>query len=362
MNPDREFDQIYTWYESKGETQRVNVDSRDGVTCSYPNSGIQVWDLSSGELATTIRPDPPSQIRCIKLSPKKTHLISTYEELAGTWFDGRPQLSRMMNLETGQWTVFDETFFELAINDREQIAASFLINESGVYSNAISIMAFPSLKTLKQISLPPGIHSEQKLLFLPDNHHAIAEFRSYEQKGMWNKWTTTIACLNVEEGEILADRMYEFDNDSPVFADKPTNNELLVYHSWRHSPKTVTAVEIPSLRKIWQTELARVRVVNSGKVSPDGNLVAFLCVPPLDSDLTISPGNYKEPNWDQVPQNELIIVDARTGERIETMVLPAKAGGTFAFAPDGKSAAVGGVGTVHRVDLSGLGGAEAKKQ
>ncbi len=342
----RDFSRLYTWEETVGESEVVQVDGQTATKAAYPESGISVWDISSGKLIETIQSSPPNQVLGLSITPRKTHLISL-ENLPGTFVDKRPQIHRMLNLETGEWTLLSDDISNPVIDNAEQRAVSFVPDESGMYIAGISVVAFPSFSELQRLNLPPGVHGLGGIQITDDNNHLIVDFRTYERKGEFNKWKTTVLCIELETGKQVGKYDFPFDNDSPLIARDQLSNETIVLGTWRASPKRVIALQFPEMEPKWETELGDYVGVAPGLVSPDGQWTAFRC---QVKSTALEAAGVGPVDWDLVPQNELKIIGA-DGLLLETMVLPVGAM-SLAISNDGKTAAVGALGSVYLLDLS----------
>jgi len=245
---------------------------------------------------------------------------------------------------TGEWSTLDDgQTFNLVIDKHEKQIADF-VNDDTQYTIGISLKEFPSFQEMQTINLPPGIHRGNSIRFTEDNKHVLAEFRTYERKNIWNKWKTTIVCIELETGNIVGQYHFPVDNDSPILASAQMSDGTVVFHSWRESPKRIFGLSFPELEKKWETELGDYSYVRPGIVSSDQNWVAFICN-------TKSKAMENEPiDWDLVPQNDLKII-SKEGKLLESMVLPVGAA-SMTFSPDGKTAVIGALGSVYKVDVS----------
>jgi hypothetical protein len=344
--PNRDFSKLYAWVEGRTVIEAVRVNGQDANKMSFPDSAVYVWDTSDGKLIEKIQSSPPNQARSLTMTPRATHLIS-WENLAGTFVDERPRVQRMMNLESGDWTVLNDNLWVPEVDDAEKRAVSFVTDASGQFATQISIMEFPSFKELRRLELPPGVHNPQNTLITADNNHAIVDFRTYERKGIWNKWKTTVLCIELETGKQVGKYDFPFDNDSALFAKSQMFDGTIVLNTWRANPKHAIALQLPGLVPIWETELGDYLNAASGVVSPDGQWIAILC---QSKSTVLETAALGPVDWDLVPQNELKIIGV-DGSLLETMVLPVAAR-SLVISEDGKSAAIGALGSVYMLDLS----------
>ena len=110
--------------------------------------------------------------------------------------------------------------------------------------------------------------------------------------------------------------------------------------------KKLVGLDVPGLKKKWETELGDYELVRSASIEPGGKWIAAICYP---DDSPFGLRNH-ETDWELVPQSEMLIVD-EAGRVLEKMILPVGAS-TIVFRKDGKSAAITGVGSVYLVDFT----------
>lgn len=337
---------VFAWVESRGKSERLSEDGRDGVRIAYPESCIQVWDLRSGELIRKIQPDPSNQFRSL-VALGKNHFL-TIENLAGTFFDERPRVQRILNVHTNQWTMLDDRFGLLpSPNKAGDRIACFTQDESKMYSHGLAILSFPGLDSIVECELPEGINSGERVFFCEDEKHILIQYRTYDRKGVWQKWKSNIACMDSETGILVGQYELPFENDTPLFVNTQMSNGTVVFSTWRSNPQRLIGLSIPDLKPTWDVELGEDVYSIPGTVFSDGNKVAVICTPKSDA---LETRDYESIDWDLVPQSDLKVF-SKQGELLETLALPV---GTskVVFSPDGKTAAIGALGSAYLIDLN----------
>ena len=345
--PSTDFERVYSWYESRPDFEKVKVEGRDARKLSYPNSAIQVWSLTTGELIEPNLDKSENMVRHLQMTPDKKWL-SSYEVLAGTFERDQPVVQRLLNLESNEWTTIPEVSARMVFSNNSQMIAAYELDESKRYSKSVVLLEVPSMQKLKTIELPEGVHSGNELQFLEDDEYLMVEYRTYDRKNVWNKWKTNIVCFDVKSGKELGRYEFPFDNDSPLFADN-VMGDTLVMCSWRHTPKTLSGLSIPGLKPKWTTEVGDYLFVNRPVISPTGESCALLCHQRNEGDDQRNDG---PTDWDLKLQNELKIVNG-DGEVIETLVLPVGAS-SFAYNHTGDTGAIGAVGSAYLIDFADL--------
>ena len=257
-----------------------------------------------------------------------------------------------MNLETGEWTVLSDGVLNPVVDHSEKRAAGFVHDESGMYVTGISVMEFPSFQEIRRLELPPGAHDSWGIHFTDDNEHLIVDVRTYERKGEFNKWKTTVLCIELESGEQVGKYEFPFDNDSPQLAVQQLSDGTVVLNTWRASPTRAIALQFPGLEPKWETELGDYLNAQPGLVSPDGQWIAFRGIVKSPYLVEAAAAVLGPADWDldRMPQDELKIIGA-DGSLLETMVLPIGVR-SLVISDDGKSAAIGALGSVYMIDLS----------
>jgi len=200
------------------------------------------------------------------------------------------------------------------------------------------------MKVIKQFDLPPGVHTGNSLNFSEDGSHIYFEYRTYQEKGNWNNWSTTITCIEIETGKQTGTYQYPFEKDSPMFAPQQMADGTIVFTTWRKSPVRMIGLSFPDLKQNWDIELGDYVYAVNSVVLTDNERLAVICHNKTDML------NGREIDWDLVPQNELKIV-SKEGKVLQTLVLPVGAS-EIAVSKDKKSVVIGALGSAYLVDLS----------
>lgn len=343
----RDFSRLYGWIETDGNSEPTELDGQPATKIAYPESGLCVWDTQTGRQIEKIQNSPPTQFRGLDISPRKTHLF-TWENLPGTFAGRRPHIQRMMNIETGEWTVLKGDLWIPVVDHSEKRVVCMIVDDTGMYHTHISVMEFPSYREIYRLELPPGVHSSGYVQITEDDTHMLVDFRTYERMGVWSKWKTTILCIELESGKQVGTYKFPFDNDSPRFSTAQLANGSFVLTTWRASPARAIALKFPGLDPLWDLDLGDRRL-GAGYVSPDGQWVAFHCHRKWETEIESMPFSSSF-DWNLVPQSELKIVGIN-GELLETMVMPVGSA-SLLINRDSRSGIVGALGAAWKIDFS----------
>lgn len=349
-----DFSKVFVCFEGESSHEKVREgegdDAKEGIKVEFQDSRIEVWNTKTGKLESRIQSDPPSMFRMLEMSPDKKHLV-TLEKLPWTYFGNQRAAShrfRLREIDSGKISELDRSIqLPISFNESGDRMVSFIADETRLYSVGISIFEFPSMKEIKRIELPEGINRGNELRFSSDQKHLLLDYQTYEHKGVWNNWKTTISCIEVESGKVTGSYDFPFENDSPIFVSQQLSDGSLAFTTWRTSPARVLAVSVPDMKQRWDVELGDYDGAMVSVVSQDKEYFAALCIAKTDAFA----GTSGKVDWDLVPQNDLKIV-SRDGKVLETIVLPVGAT-TITMSPDGQSTAIGALGSIHTIDLSG---------
>lgn len=337
---------LLSYYQSRAKVESVEDGTRLGIQIAYPKSAIHVWNLNSGKLMEIIQSNPPNQIREFLVSPNQEFLI-THEFGSGTFFGPQPDFVRMYEFATNEWIELPrEIEFPVLISSDSRHAFALVENPKHDRALGIGIYRFPDFKLIRQIDMPPELIDGSQLMLSNDERFVIAAFKSYPQKDDRSQWYNTIASFEVATGKSIATYRFPVENDSPSFAHRHLDDGTLVYWNWKGETKNLVGLETPMLTKKWETKLGDYEVIRSARVEPGGKWIAVIGYP---DDSKFGLRNTKI-DWELVPQTEMLVVN-EAGKVLEELILPAGAS-TIAFQKDGKSAALGGVGSVYLIDFS----------
>ena len=342
-----EFSKMLTWVRGRSEIERLEMDGRTGFNIAYPESRIQVWDMQNGNLIDEIQADPPSQIMSLIMSPNGKYTLS-FERSPGVYFDNdQKRICRLTNVATGEGRLLNEELSSpFAMDEDGQRTAFFVTDKSKRYSTKISVNDLPTSKRISNLELPPGIHIGYSLKFSDDNKHLLAGFHTYSRKND-SKWRSTVICVELLTGETIGRYDFPLDNEVPGLASAQMSDGTVVYTCRRGSPKRMVGLSFPNLDQKWEVDLGDYSGIRQGIVPHGRDWIGVICITKSKAREELSKGTV---DWDLFPQDDLKII-SKDGRLLESMVLPVGTA-SLAFSPDGKSAVIGAVGSVYKVDLA----------
>lgn len=342
----RDFTKIYGWIETAGDSERVKVGGEYARKISYPDSGVFVWDIASGNVIDKFQYSPPTQFRYMSISPGETHMI-TNELMSGTFVDDQPYIRRMTNLKTREWIMMDDNVGVPFFNQKGTQCLLFTLDEAKRNATGLSIQEFPSFRETSRAELPAGLYGGSSVLFTSDGKHVIVSIKRYERERDWKSFKTSIYCFELASGKQIGKYDYPFDNQSLRFASKQMSDGSLVITTGRDADNQIISLQVPEMVATWQVDMGDYAGVQGGKVSVEGEWAAFICQGAsrtgetyisISSDLNL------------FPQPDLKII-GKDGTLLETIVLPVGAV-ELELSDDGMTAAIGAQGAAYRIDLS----------
>jgi WD40 repeat protein len=303
---------------------------------------VRAWDLSTGQLRSTFKHDPPRGVVDMVLSPDGSAFV-TFEELSGE--SERPQRSASLwKVESKEHRPLPSNVESWAVYSADGRALAAPVETEKGRATAVRLIDLATAQAKASIAIAEENVTIGYIAFSPDNRLLVGQVRSLRYQigehwlKFWNAGTgQEVASFKGENKDVLVSMVF-----SPDGRTLAVNN----VGGSRGGPGKLFLFDPRAKRLVATTNLGEKTSVGEPAFSPDGNWIAVQTQawpdgPPRD---TADPQDF--------PQPRIFLIDAATGTVRTTLVAPQGFGTSACFSRDGKMLATSGDGKVLLWDLS----------
>jgi WD40 repeat protein len=335
------------------KAERVDKDGKHAYRFEF-DGGLKSWDLTTGRPVRTFKHEPPRFVLQTEVSPDG-YRIATLEWLSGTYEGRPPRAASLWDLRTGNSYPFPDgvDWHPTFSPDGRTLA----INASGGDRFVHAVKLFDTATRKEKLSIPIpepnalGVFAR----FSPDGKLLAGGYGVYPRGLRGGESQSFLKCWDIATGEEVAafasDRgdpwlWNDFSPDAKILAAINWNGEKAKVFLFRVADKTLIKTVVLGDKKKDETLNTRIPAF-----SADGKWLAVITQ-------AVPDGENRDPR--DLAQPRIHLIEAATGEILQTLISPQAIAMSAGFSPDGKTLATGGYGRVLLWDITGLGSASAK--
>lgn len=339
-----------TMYSTRG-SQKAEQFEREGKRWfRWKMEGdIRAWDLASGKLQQSWSHKPPSQI--IQVLYSADYSRACVMGYPSGEYQGRPPLqSTFWNLITGERKSLPQEYQHVSVlsPDGNSLVAS--VQGEGVYTSAIKIFDLNKFNDKVTIPIEQQHATATAFQYTPDQSKLIGSVTQYPGKNQFNTFQVTLKCWDATTGKELGSLQVTEPKEHPGALTFLAGGQQAVTTFNTGSVRNLCFLDLNTLKITRQIKLrdavpGHTMMAYPIILSPDGNWITIVTrVYPRQSNDALSPEDVEQP--------QVHLVNAQTGDLVETFHTPHAFTASCAFSPDGKLLATTGLGNVHVWDLS----------
>ncbi len=324
----------------RGKFERIEKDGRTLNRVEYRDS-IRIWDPNTGSLLRTLEDSPPRGIIRLRLVPGGSLCLSL-EEVNADFENRRPRAVSVWDLRTGTHRqVIAGHAYPSAISEDGKLAAVSMPAEGAEnYNQSVCVFALPDFTPGCTIPLH-GLQNAYGAAFLADGKVLVGTVSTFEKANDWKNSHGSLKFWSVESGEeILSIPAAEPGENFAYVKVSPDGRTIAATtNSQKSSGRRLVLVD-------WASRATKVidfepdSFVREPVFHPSGKWLVVA--------IQVIPKSQVSPNPDEttLAQPRIHVIDAASGEILETLMTTQAHQLSCAFSPDGKTLATSGRGEV----------------
>jgi len=347
-----------TLYVSKEKRKYERVQEANKDLLRWQFDGeVRAWDLRNGQLQKTFKHQPARNIRSMQLSPDGARFV-TWEEVPGTYELRPKQAASLWNVQTGQYlSLPDGSNASLVFSPDGKTLAGAINDENG-HAHAVKLFDVATGQDKLSIPIQDKFASVFGLTISPDGRLLVACDDVYENPKKWDNWRSWLKCWDTVTGREVASFPGAPQSTFGYSQFSPDGQTLAVFYG-QGDEKRILLFRVADRKQIKAIDLGKPK---GGERSITGKPAfsadgKWLAVMSFTVPIT-KPGGQLDVR--DASQPRIYLVDVAAGKVRETLISPHTFGRDACFSPDGRLLATSGQGRVLLWDVTNLGGGAAK--